>query len=174
MKLTRNLFIPMLDTDHMVPDAEPTGTPVYVPIDLSTVFEFAFNPNTETYTYICYANDTTETTGYAPTMEQEIVLDNENPLYKAMYPFMMSMPTGSKCKVPCLMVEPDMETGEPTRGRLWPDATVSPGTVNTVDGKLTFTLNFNGEAVEGSVSKTDGKVAFTPDSDDADVDGGTE
>ena len=163
MKLTRNLFIPMLDTDQMIVDGEPTGTPVWVPIDLSTVFEFAFNPNTETYTYICYANDTTETTGYAPTMEQEIVLDNENPMYKAMYPFMMSMPTGSKCKVPLLLVEPDMTTGQPTRGRLWSEATVSPGTVNTVDGKLTFTLNINGDQQQGTVSKTGSTVTFTPD-----------
>ena len=164
MKLTRNLFIPMLDTDYMA-DA-PTGTPVWVPIDLSTVYEFAFNPTTETYSYICYQNDTNETTGYAPTMEQEIVIDNENPLYKSLYPFMMSMPTGSKCTVPCLLVEPDMTTGKPTRGRMWKEATLSPGTVNTVDGKLTFTLNFNGDQVQGSVSKSDSTVTFTPDEDE--------
>ena len=161
MKLTRNLFVPMLDTDAMLDT--PTGTPKWVPIDLSTVFEFAFNPTTETYSYICYANDTNETTGYAPTMEQEIVLDNENPMYEAMYPFMMSMPTGSKCKVPCLLVEPDMDTGKPTRGRMWSEATISPDTVNTVDGKITFTINFNGDQAEGTVANNEGTVTFTPD-----------
>lgn len=161
MKLTRNLFVPMLDVDVL--KESPTNTAEYVPIDLSTIFEFAFNPNTETYSYICYANDTTETTGYAPTMEQEIVLDNSNPLFKVLYPFCMSMPTGSKCTVPCLLVEPDMSTGKPTRGRLWKDATISPGKVNTVDGKLTFTLNFNGDQQQGTVANSDGTVTFTPD-----------
>lgn len=160
MKLTRNLFVPMLDVDVL--KESPTETAEYVPIDLSTIFEFAFNPNTETYSYICYANDTTETTGYAPTMEQEIVLDNSNPLFKVLYPFCMSMPTGSKCTVPCLLVEPDMSTGKPTRGRLWKEATISPGTVNTVDGKLTFTLNFNGDQQQGTVANSDGTVTFTP------------
>ena len=120
MKLTRNLFVPMLDVDVL--KESPTETAEYVPIDLSTIFEFAFNPNTETYSYICYANDTTETTGYAPTMEQEIVLDNSNPLFKVLYPFCMSMPTGSKCTVPCLLVEPDMSTGKPACGRTRPSA----------------------------------------------------
>lgn len=161
MKLTRNLFIPMLDVN------KGTGEANYVPIDLSTVFEFAFNPTTETYSYICNANDTTDTTGYAPTMDQEIVIDNENPMYEFIYPFCMSMPTGSACKVPCLLVEPDMETGEPTCGRLWKDATISPGSVNTVDGKVSFTINFNGDQVTGTVANNAGKVTFEPDDEGA-------
>jgi hypothetical protein len=156
MKLTRNLYIPMLDTD-----AEATGD--YVPIDLSTVFEFDWNANTETYGYICNKNDTNEVTGYAPTMAQEIVLDNSNPMYKFLYPKFMSMPTGSDCNIPCLLVEPDMTTGKPTVGRLWSDASVVPDNLNTVDGKLAFTLNLNGDPVLGTVAKADGKVTFTPD-----------
>lgn len=155
MKLTRNLFIPTLDT------SQGSGTANYVPIDLSTVFEFSWNANTETYSYICYKNDTNEVTGYAPTMDQEIILDNTNSMYKFLYPLFMSMPTGSECVVPCLLIEPDMTTGEPTVGRLWAKATVVPTSLNTVDGKLSFTLNFNGDAVEGTVAKTDGKITFT-------------
>lgn len=160
-KLTRNLFIPCLDT------SKGAGEAVFVPIDLSTVFEFAFNPVTETYGYICNANDTTETTGYAPTLPQEIVLDNENPMYKFIYPLCMGMPTGSEAKVPALLIEPDMETGKPTRGRLWPDATVTPDTLNTVDGKISFTLNLNGDFTTGTVAKDAGKITFTPDPDES-------
>lgn len=155
MKLTRNLYIPMLDTSE-----DKSGN--YVPIDLSTVFEFAWNPNTETYGYICNRNDTTETTGYAPTMDQEIVLDNTNPMYAFLYPKLMAMPVGQECNIPILLVEPDMKTGQPTVGRLWKDGVVVGDTLATVDGKLTFQLAFNGDQVTGTVSKENGKVTFTP------------
>lgn len=155
MKLTRNLFIPALDVSE-----EKSGD--FKPIDLSTVFEFAWNPNTETYSYICYKNDTNEVTGYAPTMEQEIVLDNTNPMYSFLYPKFMAMPTGADCVVPFLLIEPDMATGEPTVGHLWSEATVVPDTLNTVDGKLVFTININGDPVEGTVSRAAGKITFTP------------
>lgn len=155
MKLTRNLFIPMLD----VSDGQ-TGE--YIPIDLSTVFEFNWNPNTETYAYIKDKNDSNEVTGYAPTMEQEIVLDNENPLYAHLYPLFMSMPTGAACNLPLLLVEPDMKTGQPTVGRLWKDNNVVPSSLATVDGKLNFTLNINGDPVEGTVARSGSTVTFTP------------
>lgn len=158
-KHTRDLFVPFIDTTF----GETAGTYTWVPVDLSTVFEFAFNPSTENYSYICYANDTTEVTGYAPTMDQEIVLDSSNPLYKAMREWMMSFPTGSKAKVPLMVVMPDMKTDKPTEGYMWADGSISPGSINTVDGKLTFTLNFNGDVTEGTVSGvgTD-TVTFTP------------
>lgn len=155
MKLTRNLYIPMLDVSD-------DGSGTYKPIDLSTVFEFAWNPNTETYGYIKDKNDTNEVTGYAPTMEQEIVLDNTNPIYEFLFPKFMSMPVGAACVVPCLLVTPNMKTGEPTDGYLWPEATCVPDTLATVDGKLQFTLNLNGDATQGTVAKADGTVTFTP------------
>ena len=156
-KLTRNLFVPFLDTTR------GGANPTWVPIDLSTVFELSFNPQEETYGYICYANDVTETNSYAPEMEQEIVLDNANPMYKFMKEFCLSLPTGSAAKVPCLVALPDDTTALSTDGMLWGDAVVSPGALNTVDGKLTFTLKLNGDPQRGTVAGvgTD-TVTFTP------------
>lgn len=154
MKLTRNLFIPALDVS-----ADAKGE--FVAIDKSTVFEFAWNPNTETYSYICNKNDSNEVTGYAPTMGQEIVLDNDNPMYAFLQPKFMAMPTGSDCTIPCLLIEPDMTTGKPTVGRLWKEATVVPDNLNSVDGKLAFTINFNGDPVAGTVAISGGKITFT-------------
>lgn len=154
MKLTRNLFIPALDVS-----ADHKGQ--FVAIDKSTIFEFAFNPNTETYSFICNKNDSNEVTGYAPTMGQEIVLDNENPMYAYLHPRFMEMPTGSDCVIPCLLIEPDMKTGKPTVGRLWKEATVVPDNLNSVDGKLAFTINFNGDPVVGTVAIAAGKITFT-------------
>lgn len=155
MRLTRNLFIPCLDTSR------GSGEANWVPIDLSTVFELGFNPNTETYSYICYANDSTEITSYAPQLPQEIVLDNSNPMYKFIYPLLMGLPTGSKAKVPCLIIEPDMTTGQPTAGRMWSDAVIEADTLATVDGKISFNIDLNGDPVTGTVAKTGAKITFT-------------
>lgn len=158
-KLTRNLFVPFIDTSK---GAAPS---VYTwkPIDLSTVFELAYNANTETYSYICYANDSNEITGYAPTMEQEIVLESDNPIYQFMIDYMRSMPTGSDAVVPVMLTYPDSETTETTEADLWEEAVITPGTVNPVDGKLTFTLNLNGACQPGTVSGVGTEeVTFSP------------
>lgn len=158
MKLKRNLFVPFIDTTK---GAEP-GTYQWVPIDLSTVFELAYNPVTEEYSYICYANNSTEIVSYQPAMEQEIVLDNENPLYKFMLKYMRSMPTGSESEVPVMIAYPNDETGKTTDADVWDEAVISPGTINTIDGKLTFTLQLNGTAKSGTVAIEGGNAKFTP------------
>lgn len=161
-KLTRDLYIPCLDTSAT---KDLSG---FVPIDKSTIFELAWNPETETYTYICNRSNSTEVTSFALSMEQEIVLDNSNPMYAFMYPLCFSMPTGSDAVVPFLLVDPDMTTGQPTRGKLWKDATIQPSTLNTVDGKLAFTINLNGDMVEGDVTITtdaQGRKQFTFEED---------
>lgn len=162
--ITRDKFIPMID----IADNEGSGphTANYVPIDLSTVFELVYNAQTETYGYICYANDVTEINGYQPSMEQQIRIDGTNPLYKWMLPYMRSMPTGSDAVRPVLIVYPDLTTGEATDGDLFPEAKVIPGTINSVDHILTFTLSLDGNRQPGTVAKTGSSVTFTPDSED--------
>lgn len=154
MKLTRNLFVPCLDT------SDGTGTAKYVPIDLSTEFEFDWNPNEETYSYIKDANDSTEVTGYAPQMEQEIALESTNPMYSYLFPKFMSMPKGSDLNVPCLLCVPD-DKGAVTVGYLWKDAQLSPQNLNTVDGKLVFNINFNGDVEKGTVSVSGSSITYT-------------
>lgn len=146
-RLTRDKFIPLIDISKITGGASPA----WKPIDLSTVFELDYNPNTETYSYICYANDDTEITGYAPTMAQEIVLDSANPIYNAMLKFFRSMPVGSAAKVPICIVYPDAD-GKPTDGDLFKDGAIQPDNINTVDGKLNFTLNLNGAVTPATVA----------------------
>lgn len=157
MKLTRDKFVPFIDTTK----GEEPGTYTWKPIDLSTVFELAYNPVTETYSYICYANDSNEITGYAPTMEQEIVLESDNPIYTFMLEFFRSMPTGSDAIVPVMVAYPDA-SGKTTEADVWAEAVIAPGTINTVDGKLTFTLNLNGAVTSGTVEISDGTATFSP------------
>lgn len=158
MKLTRNLFVPFVDVKKST-----TGTGYqWVPIDLSTVFELAYNPQTETYSYICYANDSTEITSYQPSMEQEIVLESDNKLYQFMSKFMRDMPVGSDAKVPVMIAYPAADTGKMTEADVWDEAVISPGSLNSVDGKLTFTLQLNGTPKKGTVAVNDGTATFSP------------
>lgn len=158
MKLTRNLFIPLIDKNKL------TGTTsesyAWVRVDKSTVFELSFNPQEETFGYIDAANDSTEVTSYQPELPQEIILDNENALYAAMFDFCMSLPVGSDAVVPCLLVMPDTSTGEATKGYLWKEATISPQSLNSVDGKLSFTMKLNGELTRGTVAASNGSFTF--------------
>ena len=157
--LTRDKFVPFVDTTR----GAEKGTYDWAPIDLSTVFEMAYNPTTNTVSYICYPNDTTELASYAPSMAQEIKIQKDNPIYDFMLAYMREMPTGSAAEVPVMLVYPDKTTGAPTEADVWDEAVLAPDTINTVDGKLTFTLNFNGDRKPGTVSGvgTD-TVTFTP------------
>lgn len=162
--LTRNLFIPYVEGNKI---RQAIGETVsgegedWVQIDKSTIFDLAFNPQEETSGYIDMANDTTYVKSYQAELPQEIILDSDNPLFKIMFPFCMAMPTGGDAEVPVLLRVPDLATGTATQAYLWKQAIVSPTDLNTVDGKLMFSLKLNGDAVKGTVSVTDGKVAFT-------------
>ena len=157
--LTRNLFVPYVDANTMkraIGETVEGEGYAWTQIDKSTIFALAFNPQEETLGYIDEANDTTYVKSYQPELPQEIILDNTNPLFAVMYPFCMAMPTGGDAEVP------DMTTGDATEGTLWKKAIVSPTDLNTVDGKLTFTLKLNGGFERGTVAVTDGAVTFTP------------
>ena len=159
MKLTRNLFIPLLDRNKL------TGSAVegydWTRIDKSTIFELSFNPQEETFGYIDSANDATEVTSYQPELPQEIILDSGNALYAAMFDFVMGMPLGSDAVVPCLLAMPDPADLSKIKGYLWDEALVSPQALNTVDGKLTFTIKLNGTKKNGTVTAADGVYTFT-------------
>lgn len=158
MNLARNKFIPLIDGTL----GAESGVYQWVRIDKSTVFELSFNPSEETSGYIDAANDSTYIKSYAPELPQEIILDNENPLYKVMFPFCMSMPTGSSATVPCALVVPNMTTGAATDAYVWTEAVISPQALNTVDGILSFTLKLNGDAALGTMAVKNGEFVFTP------------
>ena len=152
--LTRNLFVPYVDANTMkraIGETVEGEGYAWTQIDKSSIFALAFNPQEETLGYIDEANDTTYVKSYQPELPQEIILDNTNPLFAVMYPFCMA-----------LLRTPDMTTGDATEGTLWKKAIVSPTDLNTVDGKLTFTLKLNGGFERGTVAVTDGAVTFTP------------
>lgn len=158
MKLTRNMFVPLLDRNKLTGSA--TQGFDWVRVDKSTIFELSFNPQEETFGYIDAANDATEVTSYQPELPQEIILDSSNKLFAAMFKFCMDMPLGSDAVVPCLLAMPDPAAPETVKGYLWEEALLSPQALNTVDGKLTFTIKLNGTKKSGTVTEAEGTYTF--------------
>lgn len=156
--LTRDLWVPLIDSTF----GAEAGTYTWVRIDKSTIFDLAFNPTEETKGYINSANDSTYIKSYALELPQEIVLDSSNPLFKAVYEFCMNLPTGDDANVPIMLVTPNVSTGKATEARVWADAILSPTSINTVDGILSFSLKLNGSFQKGTASESAGTWTFTP------------
>lgn len=160
----RSMFIPLIDANAIRKylGIDPVGTGAdYLRIDKSEIFELQFNPQTETKAYIVNKNDETSLTSYQTSMDQEIVIDGNNPLYSLMYRFAMKFPVGSDAEVPTLLCAPSVVTPGDIDGYLWEHALITIGSLNSVDKKLSFTLNLNGDNKEGSVTNEDGKFTFT-------------
>lgn len=149
-KITRDKIVPLIDTANKWTKASQTGA-TFVPIDLSTTFELEYNPVTDTVGYICYKNDFTTHTGYQPAMDQEIALDDSNPMYKFINGLRHSLPVGSDAEFPVLIAEPG-DTGGTTFGQVWEHALITVDTLNSVDGVLTFNLALNGDPVDVTVT----------------------
>lgn len=151
-KITRNLIVPLIDTAGVWTDTGAGTGAKWVPIDLSTTFEMEYNAQTDTASYICYKNDYTVHTGYQPGMDQEIALYEDNPMYKFINGLRHKMPVGGETTFPCLVAEvPASGTGA-TEGQVWVETLITIDTLNTVDGTLSFHLDFNGDPVDVTVT----------------------
>lgn len=163
----RSMFIPLIDLNkiYKLTGFKTAGTGYdFGRIDKSEVFELQFNPQTETKAYIVNKNDETSIKSYQTSMEQEIVIDGNNPIYAAMYEFAMKFPVGSDAEIPTLLCAPSVREAGKIDGYLWKNALITITSLNAVDKKLGFTLNLNGDCERGTVTKDeDGKFEFTPE-----------
>lgn len=151
-KITRNLIVPLIDTAGKWTGTGADTGAKWVPIDKSTTFEMQYNAQTDTASYICYKNDYTVHTGYQPGMDQEIALYEGNEMYTFINDLRHKMPVGSASTFPCLIAEvPAAGAGE-TTGQVWVETLITIDTLNTVDGVLTFHLDFNGDPVDVTVT----------------------
>lgn len=152
-KLTKNKFIPFLDTSG------GSGTANYVRIDKSTIFDLNPNPQSETLDYICYESPVEEIDHYQPELPQEIALYEGNPMYDFIFGMFYDLPVGSACKVPCLLCF----AGSGKKAWLVPDNVVKLGNLNPVEGKLSFTLSLGGDIQRGTYEVSNAGVpTFTP------------
>lgn len=155
-KLRKHEFIPFLDVSGTANSS--SWVPNYKRIDLSTIFSLNPNPQTETQDYISYETPVEEITQYQPELPQEIALYEGNPIYDYMFGLFFGLPVGAETKIPFLMCFGGSEK------KAWQvrQTVVVLGELNTVDGKLSFTLRLGGDIERGTYSiSSDGVPTFT-------------
>ena len=151
-KLTRDKFIPFLDTAKDLTFATST----WKRIDYSTIFELTMGEQEEDMDYICYANAVTEINSNKPELPQEIACYEGNPIYDFMFQQFYDMPVGADVKVPFLMCFGG--TGK----KAWRCvATITSKVLNTVDGKITFSIKLGGDIEKGTYTISEGVPTFT-------------
>ena len=151
------LFIDFSDTP---------STPEWKRLRKSTVFDLAFNPETETQDYIDQRFPTDILKSYKPSMDQETMLEEGDELFEEMFPMMNELPTGTNAIKPVLIVFPQKATDPATSFLAWKvDCSISFSNLNTVDRKLSFSLAFAGDIDYGSVAVSAGVPTFTSDSE---------
>lgn len=150
-KLKRNEFIPFLDTAK---DKTFTSN-TWKRIDYSTIFELSMGEQEEDMDYICYENAVTEINQNKPELPQEIALYEGNPMYDFMAEEFYNMPVGDDVKVPFLICFGG------TDKKAWRGlATITSKSLNTVDGKLSFTMKMGGDIDKGTYTISDGTPSF--------------
>ena len=151
-KLTRDKFIPFLDTAKDLTFATST----WKRIDYSTIFELTMGEQEEDMDYICYENAITEVKSNKPELPQEIAIYEGNPIYDFMFEQFYNMPVGSDVKVPFLMCFGG--TGKKSWRCV---ATITSKVLNTVEGKIKFSIKLGGDIEKGTYTITEGAPTFT-------------
>lgn len=153
--LKKHMCIPFLDT------TKGGTTPSWARIDKSTVFSLNPNPQTEQMDYICYEMPVTEVDHYEPELPQEIVMNAGNPMYEFIYGEFYDLPVGEDAKVPCMICFPP-DGNNNKKAWLINDCRLVLGEMNTVDRKISFTLNLGGDITKGTYTiSTAGVPSFS-------------
>lgn len=165
--LRKHLCIPFLQTGTTNGSGSTgTTTPVWGRIDKSTIFALNPNPQTEQQDYICYETPVTIVDHYEPELPQEIVMNEGNPMYDFIFEKFYNLPVGEDCKVPCLLCFPTASTTAANR-KAWlvNDCVLVLGEMNTVDKKISFTLNLGGNISKGyyTIDSSTGAPTFSTD-----------
>lgn len=164
MELTRNLFIPYIDTSQ-----KGAAAATWVRVDKSDAFELSFNPQTDTKSYIDSKNDTTVISSYQAELPLNIVVDNSNDAYNFVIEFAKKFPVGNDAVVPIMILIPqkgmDSATVTDTTvfdALVWESAIMQLDTLNSTDGNISFGMELNGDAIVGTASGVkSGTVEFT-------------
>lgn len=130
----------------------------------STVFDLAFNAETETFDFIDQQVPTEFIKGYKPSMSQETAMMDSDPLFNYMFELMQSLPTGEDAIRKCMVVFPK----EKTTGHYvaWNcECVITFSNYNAVDRKISFNIGFSGDMDKGTatVSEDGNTPTFIPD-----------
>ena len=123
-------------------DFGASAEPKWVRVGKSTVFDYAFNPETETFDFIEDATPTELLKTYKPSMAQEIYLAEGDPAFDELFDMARGLPVGSDAVRPALIAYPKAGTAANSFLAMRAEATISFNNLNTVDRKLSFDLKF--------------------------------
>lgn len=150
VRLKKHQFIPFLNIGT---DSEKK----WARIGKSTIFELTMNAETEDSDYIEDESPTTELKKYAPSMAQELVTNVGDPAFDFIYEMLKNRAAGENAKKEFLLVF----AGKTSPYDAWdcPSCTVVIDKLNTVDQKISFSLNF-GPIVDGTATVSEGAPTF--------------
>ena len=163
MKITKNKVIPFIDISKTI--NTDNWSPEWKRIDRSTIFDMAFNPQSESVDYISMESAVEEVSSYDLELPQEIALYRGNAIYDFVESMCIDLPIGDDVKVPFLLAwPPKTKDAASVDGLQVKDARLLLGNYNSVDGKITFTLKLGGDRVKGTISVAEGSgvPTFTP------------
>lgn len=144
--------------------SDTAGTHDWARVRKSTVFELAFNPETETQDFIDQQFPTETLKNYKPAMEQETALEEGDELFDYMFELMQSLPTGSSAVRPVLYVFPKQAQSPAGAFVAWKgDCALSFQSYNAVEKKLAFDIAFAGNIEHGTAAFSAGVPTFTAD-----------
>lgn len=154
-KLRKHQFIPFIDTSGTVNG--DSWVPTWKRVALSTIFSLNPNPQTESMDYISYETPVEEIEKYQPELPQEVALYEGDPVYDFVFDLFFNLPVGADAKVPSLICF----GGSGAKAWQVQECTLVLGELNTVDGKLSFTMKLGGDITRGTYKITDSTPAFT-------------
>lgn len=160
-KITKNKVIPFIDTSETIGS---TWSPTWKRIDKSTIFDLAFNPQSESVDYIAYESAIEEISSYQPELPQEIALYRGNEIYDFVEGLCIGLPVGDGVTVPFLLAWPPAASGGTIQAWQVKQCRLLLSNYNSVDGKITFTLKLGGDIDKGTVAIADGVPTFTAES----------
>ena len=153
VKLKKHQFIPFLDVSGTVGG---DWKPEWKRIDLSTVFDLDARAKTATLDYISYETPVEEIERYQPRLPQEVALYEGDAIYDFVFKQLYDLPVGEGAQVPLLMCF----GGQQKKAWQVRRCTLEVGNLNTVTGKLTFTLHMGGNIERGTYTISDGVPVF--------------
>lgn len=161
-KITKNKVIPFIDTSETA--GTENWTPVWKRIDKSTIFNLAFNPQSESVDYIAYESAVEEISSYQPELPQEIALYRGNSVYDFVEKLCINLPVGDSVTVPFLLAWPPKPTESSVDViQAWQvqQCRLLLSNYDSVEGKITFTLKLGGDIQKGTITITNGAPSFT-------------
>ena len=145
-------------------DGSANGTPSWLRIGKSTIFNLALNANVVTNDYIEDEMPTDEIDHYKPSIAQELAAYRGDSAFDHVYDMFYGLPVFSEAQRDVLVIFAGNEgTAESPSFHAWKvPATIVLQAFDTVAGKITFDINFSGNIIRGTATVSNGAPTFTP------------